>query len=400
MSPEFSFVISRSSMLCLTGVGLSFLLLLGVLIAYLAIDSFRASANLAPEHPWARLARQNQLNFDHRYSLFGLMRSDPQVTGVYRSHPLYLALHSGKNEVYTLLTVSANPGLTASLPQISWSSGIPFTVDDLFTLIAPQDLPASWQGTISIDQLGQKAVYREEQEENDETYLQAIFDLACDVLEGYAQVTRLGGVAVPALTELAKSYHPLRHIAIRCLYYISQETQERLESQAKDLLCSNCLVHPAQIPVQLSWTKELKYFLVSQPGTSISLPGRLPWEQQSYYGCRQCGQSQQFIALEGRRTVVVLDEAATEDMIEQSDQLRVDWFAHPQPFDFDEVEIIQANDETVERFAVQLGNDTDPIRRPHYRQMRCRVARDCFLSPNTVRILHRTFGEVKEYTPS
>ena len=42
--------------------------------------------------------------------------------------------------------------------------------------------------------------------------------------------------------------------------------------------------------------------------------------------------------------------------------LRVNWLTYFQPFDFVQVEIHNASDEDVERFAVQMGNDTDPIR--------------------------------------
>lgn len=48
-----------------------------------------------------------------------------------------------------------------------------------------------------------------------------------------------------------------------------------------------------------------------------------------------------------------------------------------------------------ERFAVQVGNDTDPVRRPTYAQMRCLVSPECGLSENTMRILQRTFGRVE-----
>jgi hypothetical protein len=63
-------------------------------------------------------------------------------------------------------------------------------------------------------------------------------------------------------------------------------------------------------------------------------------------------------------------------------------------FDFDEVEIVRATDQDVERFAIQVGNDTDPIRQPRYKQMQCIISPNCDLSVNTRRILERTFGTV------
>lgn len=67
--------------------------------------------------------------------------------------------------------------------------------------------------------------------------------------------------------------------------------------------------------------------------------------------------------------------------------LPVNWLRRGGLFDFDHVEVIQSTEEQVERFAMQVANDTDPSRRPRYRGMVCRVSADCGLPENTVRIL-------------
>jgi hypothetical protein len=54
-----------------------------------------------------------------------------------------------------------------------------------------------------------------------------------------------------------------------------------------------------------------------------------------------------------------------------------------------------ASDEAVERFAVQVGNDTDEFRKPCYQQMLCLISENCQLSPGVVRILQNIFGEVR-----
>jgi hypothetical protein len=82
------------------------------------------------------------------------------------------------------------------------------------------------------------------------------------------------------------------------------------------------------------------------------------------------------------------------EKFKQNGVLRVNWLTHRKLFDFDEVEIAQATDEDVERFAVQVGNDTDPKRKPRYQKMRCVVSSECHLSENTLRILERMFGVV------
>jgi hypothetical protein len=61
---------------------------------------------------------------------------------------------------------------------------------------------------------------------------------------------------------------------------------------------------------------------------------------------------------------------------------------------------VQATDEEVERFAVQVGNDTDAIRKPRYKKMRCTVSADCQLSANTMRILKRIFGSIQVDKPN
>ena len=73
---------------------------------------------------------------------------------------------------------------------------------------------------------------------------------------------------------------------------------------------------------------------------------------------------------------------------------RIYWTFHQQVCDFTSVQIIHATDEEVERFAVQVGNDTDPYRASRYKKMRCILGPRCHLSENTVRILRRMFGKV------
>ncbi len=75
------------------------------------------------------------------------------------------------------------------------------------------------------------------------------------------------------------------------------------------------------------------------------------------------------------------------------DNLYVNWLQIRKPFDFDSVQIINATDRDVEQFCIQVGNDTDEIRQPRYKQMECVVK--CKLDQNTVRILENTFGKVK-----
>lgn len=124
----------------------------------------------------------------------------------------------------------------------------------------------------------------------------------------------------------------------------------------------------------------------------VRLGGWLDSETFTYYGCRTCHQSREFF--EGW-VVALLDNTLAQEQFQHNGVLRVNWLSRRALFDFDEVEIVQATDEDVERFAVQVGNDTDSLRKPRYQQMRCVVSADCGLSENTHRILQRMFGSVE-----
>lgn len=97
-----------------------------------------------------------------------------------------------------------------------------------------------------------------------------------------------------------------------------------------------------------------------------------------------------------KKVVAVLDGSWAEETRDEGiDVHRVNWLQHQSIFDFDWVEIMQATDEDVEHFAMQVGNDTDDWRGSRYRQMPCLVSPDCNLSENTIRILQELFGEVR-----
>ncbi len=77
----------------------------------------------------------------------------------------------------------------------------------------------------------------------------------------------------------------------------------------------------------------------------------------------------------------------------QNPILLMNWLFEKELFRFSKVKIVQATDEEVERFAVQVGNDTNSKRQQRYKKMACVVS--CPLSLNTIRILEHTFGQVK-----
>lgn len=110
-----------------------------------------------------------------------------------------------------------------------------------------------------------------------------------------------------------------------------------------------------------------------------------------YYGCRMTGRSRGLLHCP-QGVVAVLDEGGSEDFSYSNGQLRVNWLVRQELFDFTQIEIVSAPEEAIERFVVQVGNDTDPLRRGRYPSMRCKLHGP--VSDNNLRILERTFGEV------
>jgi len=109
--------------------------------------------------------------------------------------------------------------------------------------------------------------------------------------------------------------------------------------------------------------------------------------------CRVCDRAANLV-FEVHEVVAVLDGGWAGEQASADGVLRVNWLKRRAVFDFDRVEIVAAADEEVERFLIQVGNDTEEWRQPRYRRMHCAVAPQCVLSENTLRILRSTFGEV------
>ena len=181
-----------------------------------------------------------------------------------------------------------------------------------------------------------------------------------------------GGEIVHDLWRLAREEVPsVRLFALEILEQIAVDTSRRWAHRSDGLLCPTCLVacHPLTVVV----TPEIAH---------------------TYYGCRACGQSHRFLARTGR-LVATLDQTMKQDREPQAGILRVNALAAEALVDFDRVEIRRAEDQEVERFALRVANDTDPIRRERYHAMECRVSRECRLSENTWRVLRKVFGSVR-----
>ncbi len=182
-----------------------------------------------------------------------------------------------------------------------------------------------------------------------------------------------GSEAITSLYALA--LHPptfqVGQTAAWLVTSIGKETSERLAQSVDEWICPYCLVH-------------CHIHHLDRPG-QVDL---------NYYGCRHCRRSYGLLHCPAG-VIARLDTKPGTLYEQEGDLLYANWSLHRTMFDFDRVEIINATDEDVERFAIQIGNDTDPIRKPRYEQMQCHINPECRLSKNTIRILESIFGSVE-----
>jgi hypothetical protein len=322
---------------------------------------------------WRQFAQTNGLTFvPSRF-----LGPSCYVTGNYQGCSLVLnrvERGSGKSKkFYTCLQLTTPSYQRIELPLAQFPLGQSLTVkavEDLFT----SKLPSRLKGEIVIKNKGLE--WRYEQVETEEKYLQELTDWLVQLIKNYPKVLAFGGEAVTALHTITKTKdHALCHVAHQLLHKIADGTASRLKLHAHRLFCPHCLTGCTEHKLNLGW-----------------------WQSLIYYGCRTCGQSREFLKVP---LVAVLDRQMEAEQAESQAELRVNWLRRRNLYDFGRVEIIEATDEDVERFAVQVGNDTDEWRKPRYEQMSCVVSAQCQLSANTLRILERMFGEVKvETSPS
>jgi len=242
-----------------------------------------------------------------------------------------------------------------------------FTREDLITRLRQLRVDSQLKGEVkaNIWQLG----YEQAGIETDIKRLEAVLDVLSELADIYPTAVALGGEAVPVLHSIATNPGKLSDVATQWLYDIGNTTQRRLKARAGKLLCPNCLARFAAHKVNLSWLNSM-----------------------TYYGCRVCGQSRNVLEVQ---SVVVLDRQMQTTQRQKGGTLYANWFNRTALFDFDAVAIVRASDEDVERFALQVGNDTDELRASRYQAMRCVISPDCELSVNSWRILERMFGRVE-----
>ncbi|MEM7348920.1 MAG: hypothetical protein AAF485_32220, partial [Chloroflexota bacterium] len=230
--------------------------------------------------------------------------------------------------------------------------------------------PYPLKGKLTIQPRGREFSYEQPGLETSLDALQRIFDLLSDLAHDYPIWVALGGETVPMLYKVALDKElALQPVAERILEDIALDTRYRLSQNLDRHFCVYCLTHCDSHKIKLQWWKTPLF----------------------YYGCRLCGQSRNIFT---GSVVAVLDNETGIEQSRENRVLWVNWFVRRQIFDFSAVRIEQATDEEVERFVVQIGNDTDPKRRSRYAQINCQVSAECHLSQNSKHLLQRTFGRV------
>ncbi|MFN8454383.1 MAG: hypothetical protein U0401_06885 [Anaerolineae bacterium] len=335
---------------------------------------------------WRPLAETNQLAF---------ITSDPSregafVKGNYRNYQLelftdqvsvgnssYLATrlelrvpHSASHSPVPKNKTSDQPVIFVQGKECDLTQA----VNRLAPLLSSKDLLGDdegiyYQGKIKLLDSAKGVFYQQSKVVTNRKFLQSLFDRLSDILDYGQPLVNLGGEIVPFLEAMA-ARHEHTSTVKEFIKSIAEKTTLELSQQATQLLCAYCFTECTAHQVKLSWRSSV-----------------------TYYGCRNCSQSREFLP-RPKHVIAVLNTVWTEPYHWQDDTFRVNWLTRRTLFDFDRIEISQASDEEVERFAVQVGNDTDPFRQPRYKQMKCTVSPECRLSENTLRILRRTFGEV------
>jgi RNase P subunit RPR2 len=340
-----------------------------IMIFFIGIALYaQHQAEQAKKEGWRKFASANNLTF----TAGSFLGSNAQVSGNYRGHYLELVTLYQNKQTFTRLTLyPGNRQIGKTLALTDQDIPDEITVGTITNWLAPDRLGAA-MGQIKTAPRGHSIYCIARNIVTDSHVLTSNADLLSKIAAGYSTILALGGEAVPALEAMANSQgYLLRDVAKQLLRDIAEQTRHQLGHRADRLLCPDCLTWFSAHQVRLPW-----------------------WQSITYYGCRSCGQSRKFL-LDDVWVVLLLDNQVTWPQFIREKLLYINWSAQHRLVDFDEVQIAAATDEEVERLAVQVGNDTDPLRKGRYPHMRCTISAGCNLSENTLRILRRMFGQVE-----
>jgi len=309
---------------------------------------------------WQEFASSHQLQFMAR-------ADDPDhaiITGTLQD--CFFFLKSAQEETGTLYTFISMRGHHFNFDE---------TNRDYLRVFAQCGEMLRVKGILEADSDGKRVSYKESGIITDSEYLVSVVNTLSSLVKICPNIVDLGGEAIPELHQIAIRAKILQKVIDELLVGISKNSKQRWSANVLKLWCPHCLAHYDQ-----RW--------VNQP----------PLKRVNYFGCRKCGQSRHSFEFEGKM-VVVLDDETSIEQSQQDGELRVNWQQRRSLFDFDEIEIIRATDEDVERFAMQVGNDTDKVQKSRYGEMRCVVLANSQLSENSMRVLKRVFSKLEIREP-
>jgi len=278
----------------------------------------------------------------------------------YRGHIFHLSSDNRFEGRYTQVTLSLPPSIPPSRTDTSLSN--------IAALLYRSQKYRLLTGRLKIDEQKSRLIYEQPDRELTAKHYEHIFDLLVDWADTVPTLSPFSGEQVMIMKPVAEANKMLRPAVRQLLKRLAHDTKTRLADRLDRLWCPRCRARFVAHQVDLS------------AGSALT-----------YYGCRSCLQSKDFLV---GQIIVVLDNHQEPTISKTIGKVRVNWAMIKQPFDFDAIEIGQVDDEAVERFAMQIGNDTDPLRRPRYKRLPCYISPDNRLSANSVRILQHIFGEV------
>jgi hypothetical protein len=113
----------------------------------------------------------------------------------------------------------------------------------------------------------------------------------------------------------------------------------------------------------------------------------------SYYACHNC-YGLPFMD-NVNRVVAVLDRTFDKPCLQDGTILLANWYSKKEPFDFDEIRIIDANDFDIDELVMKLKKDMDEKRRKKYKSIPVCVSPQVQLSQAQMHMLKDTFGSVE-----
>ncbi len=302
---------------------------------------------------WRKFAQVNELDFDVD-DLRG-----PSITGKYNNYNLSLDMVGQEDgEVFTHIELTRDKTIPPEVIPNAW--------DRFFVW---RDIVST--GQFFVNDQGDR-IYWQKPDITTDLSNSNVFDVLNQLMNLYPSLVDMGGEIVSQLEVNYLNSSVWKNFTQSLLRDISQVTTAKFADNLEQTLCLKCLTKCERHKVRLSALNTI-----------------------SYYGCRTCQQSMRLVQVT-KGFYAILDHTQTDEILRQDNEIvQINWFIRQSMFDFDGVDIVQATDEDVERFVIQMGNDTDIARRLTYRTMTCTISPDCDLSENTMRILERTFESVE-----